>query len=298
MKKPLAHFSIVIFAIVCLKGVANSADEATKRFESNNESLALRGIWIWKNGAGDMVLSVGVRNISQKAIKALRAKLNSVNDFGEKVQMSSIEFTGLSKYLNLERSEEEYQHLMQPNETMYYTFRTFTSLPAERFFCDGSLAVIQTAQMLAKKIDMDKAVKEAAALTLAEGNFILEVTDVAFAEPTALEFQPPVAPTTSNSKIIESSRPSIIPFRPAETGSTKIVVGEKSAVISGIPSNDTLNVRSAPSMNSKTVLTLANGVKVQIRGDSVLNGETEWVPITIDSQQGWVRSKYLQLESK
>jgi hypothetical protein len=64
----------------------------------------------------------------------------------------------------------------------------------------------------------------------------------------------------------------------------------------GVESNDTLNVRSAPAMASTSAFRLANGERVQIRGDAVTNGETEWIPITFGTKQGWVRSKYLQAE--
>lgn len=66
----------------------------------------------------------------------------------------------------------------------------------------------------------------------------------------------------------------------------------------GIPDDDVLNVRAAPGMNSKTSFTLSNGEAVQVKGGSVFNGDTEWIPITAGSQQGWVRNKYVQRESK
>ncbi|MFO1486000.1 MAG: SH3 domain-containing protein [Verrucomicrobiaceae bacterium] len=68
-----------------------------------------------------------------------------------------------------------------------------------------------------------------------------------------------------------------------------------SAIVIGIAADDYLNVRSAPAMNSNDLFKLTNGQTVQIRGDSVFNGDTEWIPISVGTQQGWVRKKYLQL---
>jgi TPR repeat protein len=68
------------------------------------------------------------------------------------------------------------------------------------------------------------------------------------------------------------------------------------AIVTGIAADDYLSVRSAPAMNSKELFRLSNEQKIQVRGDSVFNGDTEWVPISAESQQGWVRKKYLRLQ--
>lgn len=61
-----------------------------------------------------------------------------------------------------------------------------------------------------------------------------------------------------------------------------------------VPAGDTLNVRSAPAMNAAAAFALGNGQVVQIRGEAVFNGDTEWVPVSFENQTGWVRSKYLR----
>jgi len=66
------------------------------------------------------------------------------------------------------------------------------------------------------------------------------------------------------------------------------------AIVTGIAADDYLSVRSAPAMNSKELFRLSNDQKIQIRGDSVFNGDAEWVPISAASKQGWVRKKYLR----
>jgi len=69
-------------------------------------------------------------------------------------------------------------------------------------------------------------------------------------------------------------------------------------VVVGVTPGDFLNVRSEPAMNSDAVFKLTNGDKVQVTGQSAFNGDTEWIPITANSQKGWVRNKYLRLQSK
>jgi Flp pilus assembly protein TadD len=73
--------------------------------------------------------------------------------------------------------------------------------------------------------------------------------------------------------------------------------GSVRRIIAGVPAGDDLKVRTAPAMTSEVALTVYNGQNVQIRGGAVMNGKTEWVPITIGSTDGWVRSKYLKTES-
>ena len=76
------------------------------------------------------------------------------------------------------------------------------------------------------------------------------------------------------------------PGQPMETGIVCEVVN--------VPAGDTLNVRSAPAMNAAAAFALSNGQVVQVRGESVFNGDTEWVPVSFENQTGWVRNKYLR----
>jgi hypothetical protein len=64
----------------------------------------------------------------------------------------------------------------------------------------------------------------------------------------------------------------------------------------GVPTGDSLNVRSGPGMNYGGVFKLANGVGgIEITGKPVMNGQTEWVPIRFQGSRGWARGKYLKL---
>ena len=75
---------------------------------------------------------------------------------------------------------------------------------------------------------------------------------------------------------------------------SKPPVPNSTAVVIGVVEGDQLNVRSAPAMSSSTSFKLSTGQTVQIRGDSVFNGDTEWIPITFGMQQGWVTRKFLK----
>lgn len=67
-------------------------------------------------------------------------------------------------------------------------------------------------------------------------------------------------------------------------------------VVVGIQPGDSLNVRSSPTMTSVPLLQLRNGQEVQARGDSVFNGETEWIPIKVGGLQGWANRAFLMLK--
>ncbi|MFO1437305.1 MAG: SH3 domain-containing protein [Verrucomicrobiaceae bacterium] len=66
--------------------------------------------------------------------------------------------------------------------------------------------------------------------------------------------------------------------------------------ITGIAINDVLNVRSGPGMNFPIVAKLSDGDGgVRITGESVVNGEDDWVPIQFPGGKGWTRPKFLTL---
>lgn len=66
-------------------------------------------------------------------------------------------------------------------------------------------------------------------------------------------------------------------------------------VITGVPLGDVLNVRSGSSSLHEIVATLKQGDRgIKITGDVVMNGETDWVPISFAGKKGWVRPKFLR----
>lgn len=68
----------------------------------------------------------------------------------------------------------------------------------------------------------------------------------------------------------------------------------KTYEITGVAAGDTLNIRSGPGLNFQVVGRLPNGEGgIQIRGEVVMNGNDEWVPIAFQGGKGWTRSKYL-----
>lgn len=64
--------------------------------------------------------------------------------------------------------------------------------------------------------------------------------------------------------------------------------------VRGIKKGDTLNVRAEPTADSQVVAQLRNSDLVQIRGTAITNGTTEWTPIAIGTQVGWVSKIFLQ----
>ena len=65
--------------------------------------------------------------------------------------------------------------------------------------------------------------------------------------------------------------------------------------ISGIAPGDTLNVRTGPGANYVVADKLAaNRKDIQIIGDSVMNGPTEWIHIMYDGKAGWVSKQFLK----
>jgi len=81
--------------------------------------------------------------------------------------------------------------------------------------------------------------------------------------------------------------------------SSSVIVGFRAMVSSkysvvGIAEDDTLSVRSRPSQSSSIVVRLPNGAtQIQVVGQTVMNGNDDWVPIIVAGIKGWVRPKYL-----
>jgi len=99
-------------------------------------------------------------------------------------------------------------------------------------------------------------------------------------------------PLTSSATATTSPEPNVRGEMPTPPDALPI------CVVFGVAPGDFLNVRSGPAMNTNVVFKLASGDKVQVAGKSTYNGDTEWIPITANSQQGWVRNKYLRPQSK
>ncbi len=69
---------------------------------------------------------------------------------------------------------------------------------------------------------------------------------------------------------------------------------DDSYTVTGIADDDMLNIRSGPGKDYPIVAQLANGTgQVRITGESVMNGDADWVPIQFAGGKGWVRPKFL-----
>ena len=101
----------------------------------------------------------------------------------------------------------------------------------------------------------------------------------------------------STSSIEEDTPPVAQPVIPVAKLVTRQTPTED-YVVAGLATDDFLNIRSAPAMSSLAVSKLTNGDQVHITGKSVFNGDTEWIPVTTGSKQGWVRNKYIQPKTR
>jgi hypothetical protein len=64
--------------------------------------------------------------------------------------------------------------------------------------------------------------------------------------------------------------------------------------VTGIASDDTLNVRSGPGTEHSIAARLSPGTaEIQITGEKRYNGNDDWVPISFPGGVGWTRPKYL-----
>lgn len=176
-----------------------------------------------------------------------------------------------------------------------------------RLGVEGSTAIVEEGSYFYFKspADRDKAVrilKEAYAAWQTKFAETVDALDAAPPSPAAQRTQqdPPAASplsnlatpsTTASATATAEASPATFDSPPLSPPAQTV---ESFAVVVGIAAGDDLNVRAAPAMNSTAVFKLANGDLVQIRGESVYNGDTEWVPIALGTQRGWVRNKYLR----
>jgi len=61
-----------------------------------------------------------------------------------------------------------------------------------------------------------------------------------------------------------------------------------------VAQGDTLTLRNGPGVIYQPVGTIPNGAQVFVTGNSVMNSNTEWIPIQYNSHKGWVVRKYLR----
>jgi tetratricopeptide (TPR) repeat protein len=61
-----------------------------------------------------------------------------------------------------------------------------------------------------------------------------------------------------------------------------------------VAQGDTLTLRNGPGVIYQPVGTIPNGAQVLVTGNSVMNSNTEWIPIQFNSFKGWVVRKYLR----
>lgn len=61
-----------------------------------------------------------------------------------------------------------------------------------------------------------------------------------------------------------------------------------------VAQGDTLTLRNGPGVIYQPVGTIPNGAQVFVTGNSVMNSNTEWIPIQHLSRKGWVVRKYLR----
>lgn len=69
--------------------------------------------------------------------------------------------------------------------------------------------------------------------------------------------------------------------------------------VSGVESNDVLNMRSAAGVKNKLLGKIpANGKSIKVIGKPVVVGKTQWVKVQWKKQQGWVSKAYLKAMPK
>lgn len=70
-------------------------------------------------------------------------------------------------------------------------------------------------------------------------------------------------------------------------------IGPPEYYVTGVPSGDTLSVRSGPGMSYPKVSAISNNTRVFVLGGPVMNGTTPWLPIEFEGSSGWVVKKFL-----
>ena len=228
--------------------------------------------------SGKVVLKC--KNISGKPVKAFKGKWFAFDDFNEVSQSEDILFTSNTLVLGSNAIHASLGgYIIQP-DGIIYLLRDGNN----RFAYVGRLA----SEWFGETDKLPPPLKK---------RFKADITDVVF---DSHHLEPAAPPAISPKR--KSQQAAIVPA-PVVTATESDAIPTPPAappiyVVVGVTPGDFLNVRSEPAMNSNAVFKLTNGDKVQVTGKSAYNGATEWIPITANSQKGWVRNKYLRLQSK
>ena len=231
------------------------------------------------------IIVIGITNDSATSLRAFRATLSGLNDFNEAKQLCSIEFSS-KEVVETSRGRTS-GHVVQPGEMIFYVLiakdngrneQGFTLRPPDR-----------------------------AKFAQADGRFQLQVAKIVSVDGSDAPARPaarpsPLSPMPNAPQESNADSP---PPKPVPTRSDSVPLASNTPAaepqyytVIGVAPGDFLNVRSGPAMNTSVAFKLTNGDKVQVTGQSSFNGDTEWIPIAVDSKQGWVRNKYLRPQSK
>ena len=99
---------------------------------------------------------------------------------------------------------------------------------------------------------------------------------------TTLPTVPPTTPYTYPETPASKPSPTPSPTMTPVTGSTAVVVGTGGAG---------LRCRTGPSTGASVIMTMAEGIRVDVRGVAI----SGWVPIRCNNQDGWASGSYLQV---
>lgn len=295
MKGNASGLPVIIAACIFMFSPQIHGADNANSFRSDSDVLALTGVW----SVPDKAFAAAIRNTGNLPIKAFRAHLVALNDFDEPGNTIRIEFSSQAEY-HASGNRVMSNHVILPGETVFFN-AVFFGNGAEKIYF-SSISYISMA--------LGKSVNEAEL----QGKHLLQVSKILTGDRNLPDEQPQsatpaevptVAATPSPNDAYEPPHVSRSPAQPAvadspspSTPSLPTQTNENSCVVVGLPAGDYLNVRAAPAMDSAAVFKLANGDVVQVRGESVYNKDTEWVPVASGLQRGWVRNKYLRPYTK
>lgn len=178
----------LFIAALAAFGLANaSADSGDHRLlvGTNNKAISLAEIWT--TGA---LHTLAIRNTSNEPIKAFRAKLLKLNDFDEGKELLTVEFSSQSLYLTTEPNVLESPHVIKPGERIFFNKGLgqdgLSDLPLLLGLFSAEPVVSEATPEDGKSNKRDGKEKG----SLAEGRFLLKITEIVKAEPNDLAIQP------------------------------------------------------------------------------------------------------------